>query len=265
QVGTGANILTAGFAIGGSGTSGQQSVLVRASGPALTAFNVAGVLADPQLQMFNSSSVAIPGDLNDGWAGDSAIVNTASAVGAFAWKDSKSHDAALNLTLAAAPYTAQVSGQSGDTGVALVEVYDATPAGTYTSSSPRLVNLSSRVNVGTGGNALIAGFVIKGTTSVTVLIRASGPALTQFGVGGVLPDPVLLLRDGAGNAVASNSSWGGDPVISSVANAVAFQWKDTGSHDSALLVTLPPGSYTANVSGANNDTGVGLVEVYEIQ
>jgi hypothetical protein len=266
EVGTGANILFGGFAIGGAGTSGQQSVLVRASGPALTAFGVPGTLPDPQLQMFDGTGAAISGDLNNGWAGATAIANTAAAVHAFAWTSTTSHDAALDLSLASGPYTAQVSGQSGDTGDALAEVYDATPSGTYTASTPRLINLSARVNVGTGSNSLIAGFVIGGTTSVTVLIRASGPALTQFGISGVLPDPILVLQNQAGTAIATNSSWGGDSVIASVGhNAGAFNWPDAGSHDSALLVTLPPGQYTANVSGVSNDTGVGLVEVYEIQ
>ena len=268
EVGTGSNILFGGFAIGGVGTSGQESVLIRASGPAIAVapFNVPGTLPDPQLQLFNSASVAIPGDSNDGWGGTAQIESTASAVHAFAWGNPASHDAALDLSLAPGAYTAQVSGQSGDTGDALAEVYDATPTGTYTPSTPRLINLSARVNVGTGSNALIAGFVIGGSTSVTVLIRASGPALSQFSVPGVLPDPVLVLQNSSGTAIASNSGWAGDPVIASVGQSVgAFAWKSASSLDSALLITLPPGAYTANVSGASNDTGVGLVEVYEVQ
>ena len=162
------------------------------------------------------------------------------------------------------PYTAEVSGSSGDTGVALAEVYDATPSGSYTPASPRLINISARANVGSAPNVLIAGFVIGGSTSRTVLIRASGPALLGFSVPNTLADPELQLFSGS-TVVASNTKWGGDAEISMVANSVgAFPWASLTSADSALLVTLPPGAYTAEVSGATGDSGVALVEVYEV-
>jgi hypothetical protein len=158
-----------------------------------------------------------------------------------------------------------VSGVSGDTGVALTEVYDATPEGAYTPSTPRLVNVSARVQVGTGSNILIAGFVVGGTTSKAVLVRASGPALAPLGVAGTLPDPNLELMSQTGGLIASNSGWGGDPQITSAAAAVgAFSWNDATSNDSAILASLPPGAYTAQVSGSSGDTGVALVEVYEV-
>jgi hypothetical protein len=268
EVGTGANIIFAGFVIGGDGTSGTQSVLVRGSGPAIAAapFNVPGTLADPQLQVFNSAQTAI--ETNDGWGGTAELVAAAAAVHAFAWNDPTSHDAAADLSLAAGAYTAQVAGESGDTGDALAEVYDATPAGTYTLASPRLVNLAARVDVGTGSNALFAGFVIGGNTSLTVLIRASGPAIAvaPFNVGGTLPDPELTLQNPSTQAViATNDKWGGNSEISTEATAVhAFAWSDPSSADSALLITLPPGAYTAAATGASGDTGVAIVEVYEV-
>jgi hypothetical protein len=271
EVGTGGNIVFGGFAIGPQGTPGNQPVLIRASGPAIAVapFNVPGTLPDPQLQLFNSAGSAIPGDLNDGWGGSSAISAAAAAVGAFTWSTPTSHDAALDLSLASGSYTAQVAGQSGDTGDALMEVYDATAAGTYTPSMPRLVNLSARVDVGTGANALFAGFVIGGNTSLTVLIRASGPAIAAapFDVPGTLPDPQLTLQNPTtGAVIASNVGWGGDPVISSTAASVgAFSWSVPTSHDSALLITLPPGNYTAECSGSSGDSGVAIVEVYEVQ
>jgi arabinogalactan endo-1,4-beta-galactosidase len=261
QVGTGGNILIAGFAIGGSGTSGTESLLARASGPALAAFSVAGALPDPQLQLFSGSTVL---ETNNGWAGDATISSAASAVGAFAWTNPASHDAAVDTTLSPGTYTVQIAGQSGDVGVALAEVYDATPAGTYTVAAPRLVNLSARVQVGTGGNILIAGFAIGGSTSKTVLIRASGPALAAFSVAGSLPDPQLRLFSGS-NVLASNDGWAGNTQIATTAASVgAFRWASPTSNDSAILVTLPPGAYTAQVSGASGDTGVALVEVYEV-
>jgi sugar lactone lactonase YvrE len=261
QVGTGAAILIAGFAVGGSGTAGSEPLLVRASGPALIPLGVTGTLPDPRLQLFTGSTLL---GADSGWGGSSLIAGTAASVGAFPWTNPSSADSALDESLSGGPYTAQVSGASGDTGVALVEVYDATPAGTYLPTSPRLVNISARTQVGTGANVLIAGFVVGGASSKTVLIRASGPALTPFGVNGVLPDPELKLYSGS-TQLASDTAWGGDPEIASAAASVgAFAWTSATSTDSALLITLPPGGYTAQVSGASGDTGVALIEVYEV-
>jgi hypothetical protein len=252
--------------VGPSNATGKESLLVRASGPALAAFSVSGTLPDPKLDLYTGAGALITS--NSGWGGASSIANAAAAVSAFAWSTSPvGKDAALLASEQAGPYTAQVSGATGDTGVSLAEVYDATPAGTYTPTSPRLVNLSARVPVGTGGNILIAGFVIGGSTSKTVLIRASGPALVPFGVTGTLADPQLTLYSGP-TVLASNTGWGGTTAILTTAASVgAFAWGDAASADSALLVTLPPGGYTVHVAGAAGtagDTGVALVEVYDV-
>jgi hypothetical protein len=261
QVGTGGNILIVGFAVGGNGASGPEPLLIRGSGPALVPFNVPGTLPDPELELFSGSALL---DKNFGWAGSAAISSAISALGAFGWSNPASNDSALLESLSAGPYTAQIQGQSGDTGVALAEVYDNTIPSALSPTSPRLVNLSARVQVGSSGGILIAGFVIGGTTSKTVLIRASGPALKVFGVTGTLPDPSLSLSNST-VVIAANSGWGGDPQISSAANSVgAFPWGSSSTPDSALLVTLPPGQYTAQVSGASGDTGVALVEVYDV-
>jgi arabinogalactan endo-1,4-beta-galactosidase len=258
-VGTGGNILIAGFVVGGAGTTGSEPLLIRASGPALVPFGVTGTLADPQLQLFSGSAVL---ESNDGWGGGAAITTAASAVGAFGWASTTSHDAALVDNLAGGAYTAQIAGESGDTGVALAEVYDDTAA--YTATSPRIVNISARVQVGTGGNILIVGFAVGGGTARTVLIRASGPALVPFGVAGTLPDPQLQLFSGS-TVLESNDAWGGNAQIRTTAATVgAFPWSSDSSNDSAILVTLPPGPYTAQVSGASGDTGVALIEVYEV-
>jgi YVTN family beta-propeller protein len=261
QVGTGANQLITGYVLGGQGTTGTETLLIRASGPALVPFGVTGVLPDPQLQLNNSVGVIAS---NSGWGGNAQIVATAAAVGAFPWSNPASNDAALLGAFFSGSYTAVISGASGDTGIALAEIYDATPAGTYTLTTPRLINISVRDQVGTGGNVLIAGFVIGGSTAKTVLVRASGPALTPFGVAGVLPDPQLQLAT-ATSTIATNSGWGGNSQIASVAASVgAFGWSNPASLDSAILVTLPPGAYTALVAGASGDTGIALVEIYEV-
>lgn len=265
-VGSGDAALIIGFNVGGAGTSGDLPVLVRASGPALTQLGVAGALPDPDLQLYNGAGVL---DSNMGWAGNASIAATASAVGAFPWSSTSSLDSALDESLPPGPYTAVISGASGDTGVALGEVYDATPAGSRLPAEPRLNNISGRARVGTGANVLTAGFVIGGTTSKTVLVRGSGPALAPLGITGVLPDPQLQLYqsngDGTSTLLSSNTGWGGNPQIAATAASVgSFSWGSAATPDSALIVTLPPGAYTVQVSGASGDTGVALVEVYEV-
>jgi sugar lactone lactonase YvrE len=264
QVLTAPNNLIAGFVVGGAGTTGSQSLLVRASGPALTTdFGLSGTLADPQLTLYSGST---PFAVNEGWAGDRSIEAAELALGAFPWVDVTSHDAALLETLPGGPFTAVISSQAGNTGVALAEVYDNTPAGTYTATSPRIINISARAVVGTGGNILIAGFAVGGSTARTVLIRASGPALagSPFNLPGTLADPELELFSGSGQLLTTATAWGGDSTISSTAASVgAFPWSAT-SNDAALLVTLPPGTYTAQVLGISGDSGMGLIEVYEV-
>ncbi len=263
-VGTGSNVLIAGFEIGGSGTSGSEAVLVRASGPALSPFGVSGILPDPELELVSANSNSQVA-ANSGWAGNSLVSSSAAAVGAFPWADPSSRDSALAEMLPAGPYTAIIAGASGDSGVALAEIYDATPAGAYSPTTPRLTNISARAQVGQGANVQIAGFVIGGSTSETVLIRASGPALTQLGVAGALPDPQLRLNSSDG-VMASNTGWGGNAQIAASSAVVgAFSWGTSPTPDSAILITLPPGAYTAEVSGASGDGGVALVEVYEVQ
>lgn len=268
NAGSGSQTLIAGFVIGGSGS---KSVLLRGDGPSLAPFGVTGVLPDPQLGLFNSSSTEIAS--NSKWGGSAALNNIFNQVGAFALPVG-SNDAALYETLPAGAYTAQVSSTSGDTGVVLVEVYDADTG----APASRFVNLSARSEVGTGAQNLIAGFVIGGSGTENVLVRADGPALTAFGVSGVLSTPQLTLYDSSGNAIATDTGWGNasirgtSSVQSSISLATAGTFSEVGafalpanSADCAFVATLPAGAYTANVSGVNSTTGVALVEIYEIK
>jgi hypothetical protein len=267
NAGSGAQTLIGGFVIGGTGS---KSVLVRADGPSLSEFGVSGELPDPQLGLFNATGTEIAS--NSKWGGSAALANIFAQVGAFALP-SGSNDAALDQTLAPAAYTAQATSTSGDTGIVLVEVYDA-DSGTPSS---RFINLSARSQVGTGSNTLIAGFVIGGSGTETVLIRGDGPGLSQFGVGGVLAAPLLTLYDSSGAAIATNQGWGNSSSKGSstkqatITKATATTFGSVGafslsanSADCAMVATLPAGAYTAGVSGVNSTTGVALVEVYEI-
>ncbi len=258
QVGTGGNVLIPGFVIEGAGT---ETLLVRADGPSLSTFGVTGVLEQPSLTVFNSSGVAIAS--NTGWASSanpSQIAATAASVGAFPLA-AGSADSALLISLPAGAYTVQVSGVNDTTGVALAEIYEVSSTGT------RLVNISSRAQVGTGGNIIISGFVISGNGNENVLVRGDGPSLAQFGVTGILAQPSLSVIDNTRAVVASNTGWGTSSNPSQIENTTALVGTFpfvAGSADSAQVVSLPPGAYTVQISGASGSTGVALAEVFEI-
>ncbi|QYM77934.1 S8 family serine peptidase [Horticoccus luteus] len=248
--GSGSQTFIVGFVIAGA----SKPLLLRAIGPTLADYGVTGVLPDPQLAVYDSSTLVAS---NDNWGGTTALKQAFTELGAFTLPDA-SADAALLTTLDAKPYTVQIT---GGVGIALAEVYDAhlDPA-----SAPRLTNISARTQVGTGNGILIAGFVVHGAGAKRVLIRGVGPRLLDYGVSGVLADPVLqLFKDGA--LVAENDDWGGAPALSAAAEAVGAFTLGQGGKDSALLVTLPAGVYTAQVSGVGGTTGVALVEIYDVQ
>ncbi len=250
--GDGDRTLIVGLVIAGQGT---KQTLLRGVGPSLGQFGVNGALLNPHLRLFREGNLTIQ---NDDWGGDSGLVTAFSRVGAFPLS-ATSRDSALLVELASGAYTAQIA-SDGSPGVVLLEAYDADLGGAGT----RFLNLSARNFVGVGDNILIVGFVISGNSPKTVLIRAAGPSLAQFGVGNVIANPRLqVFRDSA--VLAENDDWGGGSGLSAAfLQAGAFSFP-VGSRDAALLLQLQPGSYTAQVSGVNNSTGVGLVELYEIQ
>ncbi len=257
SAGTGGNTLIAGFVVSGTGNRG---LLVRGVGPTLASFGVAGALANPAVALFGGAAQLAA---NDDWglaANSAQIAATAVTVGAFALP-AGSLDAAVLRDFTGGGYTAQVSGSGGGTGVALMEAYD-----TGGSAGARLANLSARSAVGTGGDILIAGFVVTSSTRA-VLVRGVGPTLAVFGVEGALVDPRLQVYDSANRLVAENDNWSGSAnsaIIAATARSVgAFALAD-GGRDASLLLTLPPGAYTAQVSGVGATIGVGLVEVYEV-
>ena len=128
------------------------------------------------------------------------------------------------------------------------------------AASSRLSNISTRAVVQTDNDVLIGGFVIGGTGAKQLLLRALGPTLTQFGVTGALLDPTLELRNSSGGLVVSNDNWG----TAANAQSIPANLRPPNAHESAILATLNPGSYTAIVRGVNNTTGVALVEAYDL-
>ena len=256
--GSGDQTLIVGFFVGGSP---DKPMLIRGIGPSLSQFGVTGVLVDPQLQLATGSTVLAT---NDDWAAPGGSVTSAALIDAFNRSgafplQTTSKDAALLRTMSVGSYTAQITGTTG-TGIALAELYDTAP-----DAGARLSNVSARAQVGTGGGVLIAGFAISGNVPKQVLIRGIGPALSGFSVSGVLANPRLDLYRGT-TFLQSNDDWGGGSALATAfSQAGAFTLSNPNSRDAALLVTLPPGIYTAQVSGVNNTTGVALVEVYELE
>ncbi len=255
--GTGADTLIVGFTLAaGQGT--YRRLLLRAVGPGLAAFGVPGTLTDPKLDLYQGPTLVVS---NDNWSGNENVSFYGARVGAFALPSATSKDAALISALSAGNYSAQIAGSDGTTGVALAEIYDADDA--YTDISTRFSNLSPRTRVGTGGDILIAGFALAGTTSKTVLLRAVGPALAAFGLTGTLADPVLeIYRDNV--KIAANDDWGGGAELQAAFAAVGAFVLPLAGKDAALKITLPAGSYSAQVRGANGTTGIALVEIYEV-
>lgn len=236
----------------------QKPVLIRGIGPTLGVFGVEGALQDPKVSLFSGSVLS---STNDDWGLNEnapTIQSTSLKVGAFSL-DGTTNDAALISILRSGAYTAQVSGQASERGVALIEVYDGA-----STEAGRLINVSTRARVGTGSDVPHIGFVIQGTKPKKLLIRAVGPTLGVFGVGGVLADPQLELFEGP-SRLLYNDDWNGSTELGAAFNRVgAFGFADPLSKDAAILVTLEPGAYTTVVSGVNGGTGTVLVEVYEM-
>jgi uncharacterized protein (DUF1800 family) len=130
------------------------------------------------------------------------------------------------------------------------------------AQEPRLSNISCRAITGSGANVLTAGFVIGHGANKQVLIRAVGPTLANYGVTGALADPILTLFDGTGKAIASNDNW--IATDSTTFDSVGAFKLPAGSKDSAIVITLPPGNYSAQAAGANGTSGAVIIEVYEV-
>lgn len=174
-------------------------------------------------------------------------------------------DEAVTIAIAAAPVTsAPPPSTTPPPGSPPSTTPPATTKADQTITLTRLVNLSARLHVSAndGNGASIVGFVVTGDSPKQILVRAVGPTLAELHVPAPLPDPQLTLFDGKGTTLATNRGWNNDAQIASADAAVGAFALDAGSKDAALLETLPPGAYTAQV-GSGND-GIALVEVYDV-
>ena len=240
---SGDSVLIGGFIVTGDAT---KEVVIRALGPSLARSGVSRVLRNPEVELYDSSGTLL--DQNADWTS----LPPGSVPVEIQPTDPK--EAVIVAYLPAGNYTAVVRSEDGTTGVALCELYDLSPD----KSSVR--NISTRGEVGLVDDVMIGGFIIGGTAPTKVLVRAIGPSLVSAGVSGVLADPVLELHDRSGSLIFSNDNWRDDQEQQIIDTTIP----PTDDRESAIVATLPPGAYTAIVRGANDATGVALVEVYSL-
>ena len=247
-VSVGDDVLIGGFVISGIDS---KTIVLRALGPSLSRFGLSEVLRDPVLKVYNSSGTLIA--TNDDWQGDPDhfIVESNELV------PPNLSESAMARNLAPGAYTVIVRGKDPTPGIGLVELYDVTPL-----SNSTLRNISTRGSVDLDDHVLISGFIIGDVDSKTVVVRAIGPSLAAYGVSGVLSDPTLTIYDSHGSMIATNDNWQDDVNSTNIArNGLA----PPSPLESALVLHLPAGAYTAIVRGANGVTGNALVEVYELR
>lgn len=241
---TGESVLIGGFIV----TSGQpKRLIIRAIGPSLGQAGVSGALADPVLELISGDGTLLAS--NDNWRESQEAEIRQTGV-----QPSNDLESAIVRTLEPGNYTAVLRGRNDGTGVGLVEAYDLTQ-----TTTSRLANISTRGFVDLGENVLIGGFIVG--PYAKVVVRAIGPSLANAGVNGVLQNPTLEVIDSNGSEVAANDDW----KSSQRGELEALAIQPTDERESALIATLASGNYTAIVRGAGDTTGVGLVEVYNIE
>jgi hypothetical protein len=260
---TGGDVMIGGFIIQGTE---PKRVIIRAMGPELAQHGIPNVLANPTLELHDRSGALIAS--NDNWRttiiGGIITADQVRDIQASGYAPGDDLEAAMIADLAPGNYTAIVRGVNNMTGVALVEAYALSG-----DASSILANISTRAFVQTGDNVMIGGFIVRGAQPKRVIVRAIGPELTQYGVPNAMNNTTLELHNGTGALIASNDNWH-DTIIGGI--ITSDQWVDiansgyapTDGRESAIIAELPAGKYTAIVSGVNNTTGVGLVEVYDL-
>lgn len=251
-VGTSDNVPIAGFIVAGPE---PKKVILRAVGPSLAGAGISGAVPDPTLALHDSSGALIA--FNDNWKQSQAAEIQLSDLA-----PANDLEAVLIRTLAPGAYTAVMRGQNNATGIGLVEVYDVEP-----NANSKLANISTRGFAGTDDQLMIAGVIIRSVgdeqpaPTRRVLVRGLGPSLAKFNVPQVLSDPILELRSANGSIVQANDNWKIPQQNSIQATGLA----PSDDRESAVMVDLLPGNYTAIVRGQNGGTGAGLVEVYSLQ
>ena len=244
-VGSADNVAIGGFIV--TGTEPKR-VILRGIGPSLAQDGVQGTLADPTIELFDAAQTSLA--VNDNWRDTQAAEIIATTL-----PPENDLESAIVQTLPPGDYTVVLSGKDAGVGVGLVEIYDLDSAADST-----LANLSTRGAVGTGEDVMIGGVIIGDGENPIVVVRAIGPSLASATVTNPLQDPVLELYDNNGVIIGQNDDWGTGQRLAAKATLLV----PNDERESVVVASLAPGNYTAIVRGANDTTGVGLVEVYRI-
>lgn len=246
RVGTGDDVLIGGFIIQGTG---PKKVIVRAIGPSLGAFGVSDALKNPALELFDGTGTVIA--TSDDWKEiqEQEIIDTGLA-------PTNALESAIVADLAPGSYTAIVSGSAGGTGVALVEVYD------LEAESGKLANISTRAKIGLGDDVMIGGFIIQGPQSQKNVIRAVGPSLTNVGVAGAIPNPLLELYNSSGALLQMNDDFNSNRDAGTIR---AFGLGLVNGFEAGLFFEGAPGNFTVIMRGEDGATGIGLIEIYGVE
>ena len=248
RVQTDENVGIGGFIVAGTA---PKRVILRAIGPSLSAFGVPDPVADPVLELHGPSGFTTV--TNDNWRDTQETEITATGLA-----PTNNFESAIVATLDPGAYTGIIRGKNNTTGVALIEAYDLNQAVTS-----KLANISTRAFVSTGSNIVVAGFILGGNNGFgSTILRGLGPSLTPFGVPNALSDPTLELRNSNGALLLANDDWQDDPTQAAMISAAGLA--PVNALESGIAATLAPGQYTVLLAGLNNETGVGLVEVYDV-
>lgn len=260
-VGTDDNVLIEGFIVQGPDGS-TKKIIVRAIGPSLAPFGITDALANPTLEIHDATNATVA--TNDDWkmtqVGGLITSDQSAEINASQLAPSNDLESAIIADLAPGSYTAVVRGLGNTVGTGVVDAYDLSAA-----SPARLANIATRGLIQPGDKLMIAGFIVQ-NGPVQAVIRAIGPSLSAFGIANALPDTTLQLRDQNGAILLENDDWKTRPDGSSQqAEVENTGLQPSNDLEAALVTTIQPGQYTAQVRGKNETTGIGVVQVYFLQ
>ena len=245
----GEDALIAGFII----TPDQiKQIIVRGIGPSLL---VPGHLEDPTIEVFDNYGNPIPTAYNDNWMDATSAPEIAQTL-----PPTNPLESALWGTISPTAYSVVLRGRNNSSGIAVVETYDLDP-----SADSGLGNISTRGLVGTNDEAMICGIIVGPSSMVSigtrVVLRAIGPSLAQFGIAHSLANPTIDVRDANGTRLVFNDDWQSDSGAGTIS---ALGLAPSEPEESATIITVLDGAYTAIVRGAADTTGVALVEAYDV-
>jgi hypothetical protein len=250
--------LIEGFIVQGPAGS-TKKIIVRATGPSLASFGIPDALANPTLEIHDASAGNAIVATNDDWrntqAGGLISGDQSTEIAASGVAPGNDFESAIIVNLSPGSYTAVVRGAGNTVGTGVVDAYDLSAA-----SPARLANISTRGLIQPGDQLMIAGFIIQ-SGPVKAVVRAIAPSLSAFGINNALPDTTLQLRDSNGAIVRENDDWRTDQKQELESTGL----QPTNDLEAALIETLQPGQYTAQVRGKPETTGIGVVQVYFLQ